>query len=193
MKGNESSRRLINLLLSKQKNRQDKLTESVAYRYEPIKKLCKLYRAIRTHVDELIGSRHNHYFRKKMLWTLKTGLWNWADTNAQAWVRRFCLWDILSTRVYVFFALLANRRRRRSGQHETPTTEDDQSKHIETPRQSPLPPYHYILSFLSIMLFSFSFVLSALIAGASASNVLDLDPSNFDSVVGKGKPALVEL
>ncbi|KAF4614116.1 hypothetical protein D9613_007821 [Agrocybe pediades] len=43
------------------------------------------------------------------------------------------------------------------------------------------------------MLFSFSFVVSALIAGASASNVIDLDPSNFDSVVGKGKPALVEF
>jgi protein disulfide-isomerase A6 len=26
-----------------------------------------------------------------------------------------------------------------------------------------------------------------------ASNVIDLTPSNFDSVVGQGKPALVEL
>ncbi|PPQ75006.1 hypothetical protein CVT26_011548 [Gymnopilus dilepis] len=33
------------------------------------------------------------------------------------------------------------------------------------------------------MLFSLSFFVSALIAGASASNVLDLDPSNFDSVI----------
>ncbi|KDR76236.1 hypothetical protein GALMADRAFT_247528 [Galerina marginata CBS 339.88] len=40
------------------------------------------------------------------------------------------------------------------------------------------------------MLLSFSVFLSALVAGASASNVLDLDPSNFDNFVGKGKPAL---
>ena len=32
--------------------------------------------------------------------------------------------------------------------------------------------------------------LSALVR---ASNVLDLTPANFDSVVGQGKPALVEL
>ncbi|KAF8968140.1 protein disulfide isomerase [Flammula alnicola] len=43
------------------------------------------------------------------------------------------------------------------------------------------------------MLFSFSVLLSALVAGASASNVLDLGPDNFDSVIGKGKPALVEF
>ncbi|KAF8910667.1 protein disulfide isomerase [Gymnopilus junonius] len=43
------------------------------------------------------------------------------------------------------------------------------------------------------MLFSFSVFVSALIAGASASNVLELDTSNFDSVIGKGKPALVEF
>jgi protein disulfide-isomerase A6 len=43
------------------------------------------------------------------------------------------------------------------------------------------------------MLLSFSVFLSALVAGASASNVLDLDPSNFDDFVGKGKPALVEF
>jgi protein disulfide-isomerase A6 len=33
----------------------------------------------------------------------------------------------------------------------------------------------------------------AFLAGAQASNVLDLVPDNFDSVIGKGKPALVEL
>ncbi|RDB25771.1 Protein disulfide-isomerase erp38 [Hypsizygus marmoreus] len=42
------------------------------------------------------------------------------------------------------------------------------------------------------MLFSLP-VLAALIAGASASNVLDLTPDNFDSVIGKGKPGLVEF
>jgi protein disulfide-isomerase A6 len=30
-------------------------------------------------------------------------------------------------------------------------------------------------------------------ATATASNVVELTPSNFDEVVGKGKPALVEL
>jgi len=43
------------------------------------------------------------------------------------------------------------------------------------------------------MRFSFTLFLSALAAGASASNVLDLGPDNFDTVIGKGKPALVEL
>lgn len=38
-------------------------------------------------------------------------------------------------------------------------------------------------------------VLATLFAAAvaSASNVLELTPDNFDDVVGKGKPALVEL
>jgi hypothetical protein len=43
------------------------------------------------------------------------------------------------------------------------------------------------------MRFSLPLFLSALAAGASASNVLDLGPDNFDNVIGKGKPALVEL
>ncbi|KAF9471225.1 protein disulfide isomerase [Pholiota conissans] len=43
------------------------------------------------------------------------------------------------------------------------------------------------------MLFSFSIFVSALIAGASASNVLELTPDNFDSIVGQGQPALVEF
>ena len=43
------------------------------------------------------------------------------------------------------------------------------------------------------MLFSYTLVFSAVIAAASASNVLELNPSNFDSIIGKGKPALVEL
>jgi len=43
------------------------------------------------------------------------------------------------------------------------------------------------------MFVSLSLFLSALAAGASASNVLDLGPDNFDTVVGKGKPALVEF
>ena len=49
-----------------------------------------------------------------------------------------------------------------------------------------------IFSF-SIMLFSYTLVFSAIIAAASASNVIDLNPANFDSIVGQGKPALVEL
>ena len=31
------------------------------------------------------------------------------------------------------------------------------------------------------------------LAGALASNVVELTPDNFDSIVGQGKPALVEL
>jgi len=43
------------------------------------------------------------------------------------------------------------------------------------------------------MLFSYTLVFSAVIAAASASNVIDLTPDNFDSIIGKGKPALVEF
>ncbi len=43
------------------------------------------------------------------------------------------------------------------------------------------------------MKFSLSILSLSLLAGALASNVLDLDPSNFDSVIGQGKPGLVEL
>lgn len=43
------------------------------------------------------------------------------------------------------------------------------------------------------MLFSYLLAFSALVATASASNVIDLTPDNFDSIIGKGKPALVEL
>jgi len=43
------------------------------------------------------------------------------------------------------------------------------------------------------MKFSLSIFSLSLLAGALASNVLDLDPSNFDSVIGQGKPGLVEL
>ncbi|KAG6817654.1 hypothetical protein H0H87_005411 [Tephrocybe sp. NHM501043] len=42
------------------------------------------------------------------------------------------------------------------------------------------------------MLLSFPF-LAALVASVSASNVIDLTSDNFDSVIGKGKPGLVEL
>jgi len=38
-----------------------------------------------------------------------------------------------------------------------------------------------------------SLLVAALAAAVSASNVIDLTPDNFDDVVGKGKPALVEL
>lgn len=41
---------------------------------------------------------------------------------------------------------------------------------------------------LSISLFA-----AALLSGVSASNVIDLVPTNFDEVIGKGKPGLVEL
>lgn len=43
------------------------------------------------------------------------------------------------------------------------------------------------------MRFSLSLLFAGLLAGVSASNVLELVPDNFDSVVGKGKPGLVEL
>jgi len=43
------------------------------------------------------------------------------------------------------------------------------------------------------MKFLLSIYSLSLLAGALASNVLDLDPSNFDSLIGKGKPALVEF
>lgn len=41
---------------------------------------------------------------------------------------------------------------------------------------------------LSLSLFSLAFL-----SGALASNVLELDPSNFDSAIGNGKAGLVEL
>lgn len=34
---------------------------------------------------------------------------------------------------------------------------------------------------------------AAFVGSAYASNVVELTPDNFDSIVGKGKPALVEL
>ena len=44
------------------------------------------------------------------------------------------------------------------------------------------------------MKFTFSlFAAIVSLGGALASNVIELDPDNFDTVVGKGKPALVEL
>ncbi|KAJ8585743.1 protein disulfide isomerase [Rhizopogon salebrosus TDB-379] len=43
------------------------------------------------------------------------------------------------------------------------------------------------------MRLSLSFLLAGLLAGVSASNVLDLDTSNFDSAIGNGKPGLVEF
>ena len=43
------------------------------------------------------------------------------------------------------------------------------------------------------MKFPLSIFSLSLLAGAIASNVLDLDPSNFDGVIGQGKPGLVEL
>jgi len=43
------------------------------------------------------------------------------------------------------------------------------------------------------MKLSFSLFAATLLAGALASNVLDLVPDNFGSVIGKGKPGLVEF
>jgi len=43
------------------------------------------------------------------------------------------------------------------------------------------------------MKFSVATLSLSLIAGALASNVLELDTSNFDSVIGQGKPGLVEF
>lgn len=43
------------------------------------------------------------------------------------------------------------------------------------------------------MRFSLPLFLSSLLAAVVASNVLDLGPDNFDAVIGKGKPGLVEF
>ncbi|KAG8212998.1 thioredoxin-like protein [Butyriboletus roseoflavus] len=43
------------------------------------------------------------------------------------------------------------------------------------------------------MRFSLSLLFAGLLAGVSASNVLELEPNNFDSVIGTGKPGLVEF
>lgn len=44
------------------------------------------------------------------------------------------------------------------------------------------------------MKFTFSlFAVAASLATALASNVVELNPDNFDSIIGQGKPALVEL
>jgi protein disulfide-isomerase A6 len=43
------------------------------------------------------------------------------------------------------------------------------------------------------MRLSFSLFAAALLADVHASNVLDLTPKNFNSVIEKGKPGLVEL
>jgi len=43
------------------------------------------------------------------------------------------------------------------------------------------------------MKFSLSLLVSALVVGASASNVIELKPGTWDSVVGRGKPGLVEF
>jgi protein disulfide-isomerase A6 len=43
------------------------------------------------------------------------------------------------------------------------------------------------------MRFSLFAVAAAFVGGALASNVVDLDPQNFDTLIGKGAPALVEL
>ncbi|KAI0264425.1 thioredoxin-like protein [Gloeopeniophorella convolvens] len=43
------------------------------------------------------------------------------------------------------------------------------------------------------MRFSLSIFSLTLLAGAYASNVLELDPDNFDSAIGQGKPGLVEF
>jgi protein disulfide-isomerase A6 len=43
------------------------------------------------------------------------------------------------------------------------------------------------------MRLSFSLFSAALLAVASASNVIDLTPENWDEIVNSGKPGLVEL
>ena len=54
-----------------------------------------------------------------------------------------------------------------------------------SPKPAPLPR--------TTMRFSISLLFAGLLAGVSASNVLELDSNNFDSVIGQGKPGLVEL
>ena len=47
---------------------------------------------------------------------------------------------------------------------------------------------------LTITMFARLSVLATLfVAAVSASNVIELNPDNFDSIIGQGKPALVEL
>ena len=48
-------------------------------------------------------------------------------------------------------------------------------------------------SFSSTMFVRFSVIATLFVAAVQASNVLDLDTTNFDDIIGKGKPALVEL
>jgi protein disulfide-isomerase A6 len=43
---------------------------------------------------------------------------------------------------------------------------------------------------LSLSLFAAA---AALLGGVLGSNVVDLDPDNFETLIGKGTPALVEL
>ena len=52
---------------------------------------------------------------------------------------------------------------------------------------------NYSFPSTATMKFSLSILSLSLLAGAYASNVLDLDPTNFDSAIGQGKPGLVEL
>lgn len=46
---------------------------------------------------------------------------------------------------------------------------------------------------LSITTMKLSLIVAAIAASVSASNVIELEPSNWDSIVGKGRPGLVEL
>lgn len=48
-------------------------------------------------------------------------------------------------------------------------------------------------SSLLLMKYSPSLFVAALVASVSASNVLELDTSNWDNFVGRGKPGLVQL
>ena len=38
-----------------------------------------------------------------------------------------------------------------------------------------------------------SSLFATFVAAVAASNVLELNPDNFDEIIGQGKPALVEL
>jgi hypothetical protein len=75
----------------------------------------------------------------------------------------------------------------------TLTTNEWFKFHVDHPEPSPSRCTRPRKHLTHLMKFSLSILSLSLLAGALASNVVDLDPSNFDSLIGQGKPALVEL
>jgi hypothetical protein len=57
----------------------------------------------------------------------------------------------------------------------------------------PVPPCIQVFLFSTVMKLPNFLFASALVVTVSASSVTVLGPGNFDSIIGKGKPGLVEL